>query len=130
MMIHGRCGTQVWRPTLGIIKVTCEFFGKALTPRRGPGAACNALNAMIQLFVSLDQCASRSGPKARVHGVITRAASKPTSSPSTPRRNSICGRDEGVLQRAAATVRGLRRRRGHATGCTAKVTADRSFTTR
>ncbi len=32
MMIHGRCGTQVWRPTLGIIKVK-------RTPRRGRGAA-------------------------------------------------------------------------------------------
>ena len=29
MMIHGRCGTQVWRPSLGIIKVKCEYFGKA-----------------------------------------------------------------------------------------------------
>src|SRR5205814_1303097 len=29
MMIHGRCGTQVWRPSLGIIKVKVEFFGQA-----------------------------------------------------------------------------------------------------
>ena len=26
MMIHGRCGTQVWRPTLGIIKVKCRVL--------------------------------------------------------------------------------------------------------
>ena len=40
MMIHGRCGTQVWRPTLGIIKVKAEFLRQGRrTPRPGRGAA-------------------------------------------------------------------------------------------
>ena len=39
MMIHGRCGTQVWRPSLGIIKVKAEFHGRRRTPPPGPGAA-------------------------------------------------------------------------------------------
>src|SRR6476661_6656240 len=29
MMIHGRYGTQIWRPSLGIVRVKCEFFGRA-----------------------------------------------------------------------------------------------------
>ena len=29
LMIHPRCGTQVWRPTLGLMKAKVEYFGKA-----------------------------------------------------------------------------------------------------
>ncbi|MBI2014053.1 MAG: M20/M25/M40 family metallo-hydrolase [Candidatus Rokubacteria bacterium] len=55
MMIHGRCGTQVWRPSLGIIKVKAEFHGKATHASSWPWRGVNALNAVIQLFVALDQ---------------------------------------------------------------------------
>jgi len=72
MMIHGRCGTQVWRPTLGIIKVKCEFFGKASHASSWPWSGVNALNAMIQLFVSLDQMRQQLRPDARAHGIITK----------------------------------------------------------
>src|SRR5437773_5088033 len=50
MMIHGRCGTQVWRPTLGIIKVKAEFFGQAAHASSWPWRGVNALNAVIGLF--------------------------------------------------------------------------------
>src|SRR2546426_5727028 len=72
MMIQGRCGTQVWRPSLGIIKVKCEFFGKAAHASSWPWRGVNALNAMIQLFVSLDQMRQQVRPEARIHGVITK----------------------------------------------------------
>ena len=38
MMIHGLCGTQVWRPALGIVKVKRSSSAGPPTPRRGPGA--------------------------------------------------------------------------------------------
>src|SRR6267142_970070 len=72
MMIHGRCGTQVWRPSLGIIKVKCEFFGRASHASSWPWRGVNALNAMIQLFVSLDQMRQQLRPDARIHGIITK----------------------------------------------------------
>ncbi|MGH7325837.1 MAG: M20/M25/M40 family metallo-hydrolase, partial [Candidatus Rokuibacteriota bacterium] len=68
MMIHGRCGTQVWRPSLGIIKVTAEFFGTAAHASSWPWRGVNALNAVIQLFVSLDAMRQQLRPDARVHG--------------------------------------------------------------
>src|SRR5438034_10945686 len=46
MMIHGRCGTQVWRPSLGIIKVKAEFFGQAAHASSWPWRGVNALNAV------------------------------------------------------------------------------------
>jgi metal-dependent amidase/aminoacylase/carboxypeptidase family protein len=72
MMIHGRCGTQVWRPSLGIIKVKCEFFGRASHASSWPWRGVNALNAMIQLFVTLDAMRQQLRPDARVHGIITK----------------------------------------------------------
>ena len=39
LMIHGRPGTQVWRPSLGIIEVSASSSAGRPMPRRGRGAA-------------------------------------------------------------------------------------------
>ncbi|HEU5322786.1 MAG TPA: M20/M25/M40 family metallo-hydrolase, partial [Methylomirabilota bacterium] len=72
MMVHGRCSTQVWRPTLGIVKVKVEFFGKAAHASSWPWRGVNALNAVLQLFVAMDAMRQQLRPDARIHGVITR----------------------------------------------------------
>jgi amidohydrolase len=125
MMIHGRCGTQVWRPSLGIIKVTCEFFGTAAHASSWPWRGVNALNAMIQLFVALDQMRQQLRPEARVHGVITKGGDQANIIPEhtasefylrAPARD-YC---HELLRRFTAAAEGA----AQATGCTAKVTAD------
>ena len=125
LMIHGRCGTQVWRPSLGIVKVKCEFFGKAAHASSWPWHGINALNAMIQLFVSLDQLRQQVRPEARIHGVITKggeqaniipehtAAEFYLRAPTKEYCRELLRRFEGCADGAAT-----------ATGCTAKVTAD------
>lgn len=72
MMIHGRCGTQVWRPTLGIIKVKAEFFGQAAHASSWPWRGVNALNGIIGLFNALDAMRQQIRPDARIHGIITK----------------------------------------------------------
>jgi len=125
MMIHGRCGTQVWRPSLGIIKVKCEYFGKASHASSWPWRGVNALNAMIQLFVSLDLMRQQIKPDARVHGIITKGGDQANIIPEhttaefylrAPTKDyckELLRRFEGCAQGAAT-----------ATGCTVKVTAD------
>ena len=125
MMIHGRCGTQVWRPSLGIIKVKCEFFGKAAHASSWPWSGVNALNAVIQLFVSLDQMRQQVRPEARIHGVITKggdqaniipeytAAEFYLRAPTKDYCKELLRRFEGCAQGAAT-----------ATGCRVAVTAD------
>ncbi len=81
MMIHGRGGTQVWRPTLGIIKVKAEFFGTATHASSWPWRGVNALNAVIQLFVALDAMRQQIRPDARVHGIITKGGDQPNIIP-------------------------------------------------
>jgi amidohydrolase len=125
MMIHGRCGTQVWRPTLGIIQVKCEFFGKATHASSMPWRGVNALNAMIQLFVALDAMRQQLRPEARVHGIITKGGEQANIIPEytsaefylrAPTRDycyEVLRRFEGCANGAAA-----------ATGCTVQVTQD------
>jgi amidohydrolase len=125
MMIHGRCGTQVWRPSLGIIKVKCEYFGKASHASSWPWRGVNALNAMIQLFVSLDLMRQQIKPDARVHGIITKGGDQANIIPEhttaefylrAPTKDyctELLRRFEGCAQGAAT-----------ATGCTVKVTAE------
>jgi amidohydrolase len=125
MMIHGRCGTQVWRPTLGIIKVKVEFFGQAAHASSWPWRGVNALNAMIQLFVSLDAMRQQLRPDSRVHGIITKGGDQANIIPEhttaefylrAPTKDycrELLRRFEGCAQGAAT-----------ATGCTVKVAAD------
>ncbi len=125
MMIHGRCGTQVWRPSLGIIKVTAEFFGTAAHASSWPWRGVNALNAVIQLFVSLDAMRQQLRPDARVHGVITNGGARPniipeyTSAEFYLRSLNRAYCDE-LLRRFQACAEGA----ATATGCTVKVAAD------
>ena len=125
MMIHGRPGTQVWRPSLGIVKVTCEFFGRAAHASSWPWRGANALNAMIQLFVGLDMLRQQVRPDARIHGVITKGGDQANIIPEhtaaefylrAPTRD-YC---KELLRRFEAVAEGA----ALATGCTAKVTAD------
>jgi amidohydrolase len=125
MMIHGRCGTQIWRPSLGVIKVKCEFFGKASHASSWPWRGINALNATIQLFVSLDAMRQQLQPDARVHGIITKGGDQANIIPEhtaaefylrAPTKD-YC---KELLRRFEACAQGA----ATATGCTVTVTPD------
>ncbi len=125
MMIHGRCGTQVWRPTLGIIKVKVEFFGQAAHASSWPWRGVNALNAIISLFNALDAMRQQIRTDARIHGVITRGGEQANIIPeytsaefylratTVPYCHELLRRFSGAAEGAAT-----------ATGCRVQVTAD------
>jgi amidohydrolase len=125
MMIHGRCGTQVWRPTLGIIKVKVEFHGQAAHASSWPWRGVNALNAVIQLFVSLDAMRQQLRPDARVHGVITKGGEQANIIPEYTSaefylRATTVDYCQELLRRFRAAAEGA----ATATGCRVTVTAD------
>src|SRR5258708_6905509 len=125
MMIHGRCGTQVWRPSLGIIKVKAEFHGKATHASSWPWRGVNALNAVIQLFVGLDQMRQQLRPDARVHGIIVKGGDQPNIIPEYTRADfylRALTKDDcmELLRRFTACADGA----AAATGCRVEVTAE------
>ena len=125
MMIHGRCGTQIWRPSLGIIKVKCEFFGKAAHASSWPWRGVNALNAMIQLFVALDQTRQQIRPEARIHGVITRGGDQANIIPEyTSAEFYLRAPTKAYCKELLRRFEGCAEGAATATGCTVTVTAD------
>src|SRR5881296_3187881 len=125
MMIHGRCGTQVWRPTLGIIKVKAEFFGQAAHASSWPWRGVNALNAVIGLFNALDAMRQQIRPDARMHGIITKGGQQPNIIPEYTAAEfylraitvDYCWE---LLRRFTAAAEGA----ATAAGCRVQVTAD------
>ena len=71
MMIHPFCRTRLWRPSLGLLKVKAEYFGKAAHASASPWQGVNALNAVIALFNGLDAMRQQIRPDSRIHGIIT-----------------------------------------------------------
>ena len=125
LMIHGRCGTRVWRPSLGIVKVKVEFFGRATHASSWPWRGVNALNAVIQLFVAMDAMRQQLRPDARVHGIIVNGGAQPNIIPEyTSAEFYLRSLDKGycfeVLRRFQACAEGA----ATATGCTTKVSPD------
>jgi amidohydrolase len=125
LMIHGRCGTQVWRPTLGIIKVKVEFFGQAAHASSWPWRGVNALNAVISLFNALDAMRQQIRPDARIHGVITKGGEQANIIPEYTSaefylRGTTVPYCHELLRRFTAAAEGA----AAATGCRVNVTPD------
>jgi amidohydrolase len=125
MMIHPRSTTEIWRPCLGIIKVKVEFHGQAAHASSWPWRGKNALNAMIQLFVSLDMMRQQIRPDARVHGVIVKGGEQANIIPEYTSaefylRATTTAYCRELLRRFEACSEGA----AQATGCRAAVTPD------
>jgi amidohydrolase len=125
MMIHGRCGTQVWRPTLGIIKVKVEFFGRAAHASSWPWRGVNALNGVISLFNALDAMRQQIRPDARIHGVITKGGEQANIIPEyTSAEFYLRGTTVAYCHELLRRFRSAADGGAAATGCRAEVTAD------
>jgi amidohydrolase len=125
MMIHPRCGTQVWRPTLGLMKAKVEYFGKAAHAASWPWRGVNALNAVIGLFNALDAMRQQLRPDARVHGVITAGGQQPNIIPEyTAADFYLRSLDKGYLQELRRRFEAAAEGAGMATGCRVQVTVD------
>jgi amidohydrolase len=125
MMIHPRCGTQVWRPTLGLMKVKVEYFGKAAHASSWPWRGVNALNAVIGLFNALDAMRQQLRPDARIHGVITDGGRQPNIIPEyTAAAFYLRSLDKVYLQEIRRRFEAAAEGAATATGCRVQVTVD------
>jgi amidohydrolase len=125
LMIHPRCGTQVWRPTLGLMKAKVEYFGKAAHAASWPWRGVNALNAVIALFNALDAMRQQLRPDARVHGVITNGGQQPNIIPEyTSADFYLRSLDKTYLQEVRRRFEAAAEGAATATGCRVQVTVD------
>jgi amidohydrolase len=125
MMIHPRCGTQVWRPSLGLMKAKVEYFGTAAHAASWPWRGVNALNAVIGLFNALDAMRQHLRPDARVHGVITVGGQQANIIPEyTAAEFYLRSLDKTYLQELRRRFEAAAEGAATATGCRVQVTVD------
>jgi len=125
MMVHPRCGTQLWRPTLGLMKARVEYFGKAAHASSWPWRGVNALNAVIALFNSLDAMRQQIRTDARIHGIITVGGQQPNIIPEyTAAEFYLRSINKDYLQELRRRFEAAAEGAATATGATVKVTVD------
>jgi len=125
MMIHPRCGTQLWRPSLGLCKVKVEYFGKAAHASSWPWRGVNALNAVIGLFNALDAMRQQIRSDARIHGIITVGGQQPNIIPEyTAAEFYLRSLDKAYLQELRRRFEAAAEGAATATGCRVELTFD------
>jgi amidohydrolase len=125
MMIHPLCRTRLSRPSLGLMKVKVEYFGKAAHASSAPWKGVNALNAVIGLFNALDAMRQQLRPDARVHGVITDGGQQANIIPEhTAAEFYLRSPDRGYLPELRRRFEAAAEGAATATGCRVQVAVD------
>jgi amidohydrolase len=81
MMFHPSSRTVVGNNSLGRIKFTVEFFGKASHASGSPEEGINALDAMIAFFSGIGLLRQQLRSEAKIHGIITHGGDAPNIIP-------------------------------------------------
>jgi amidohydrolase len=122
LMIHGGAEWRAFTDSLACVSIEVTYVGRESHAVAWPEKGINALDALIQLYVSLDMLKKRLGPEIRIPGVIleggVRANIVPARAvgafslraPSTSRRDEV----RGDVERAARAI-------GEATGCRCEI---------
>ena len=85
----------------------------------------NALNAVIQLFVGLDQMRQQIRPDARIHGIIVKGGEQPNIIPEYTRADFyLRALTKDYCQELLRRFRGCAEGAAAATGCRVEVTAE------
>ena len=123
MMIHPSPENIVDPAALAIYHVAIDFHGKDAHASAAPWEGRNALDAFVQLYVSVSTFRQQMQPTDKMHGIVTHGGDAPNIIPShttsewyvraatKARLDVLFGRFEEMVQAAAAS-----------TGCTFEVT--------
>ena len=71
IMMHPRDTTYIDRGSLAVTPYTVEFFGKSSHASVAPEKGINALDAILQVFFSINALRQSLKMRTRIHGVIT-----------------------------------------------------------
>ncbi len=81
MMFHPAGYTLTERPSLASYRLTLKFLGKPAHAAAAPHEGINALDALIQTFVSIGLLRQQVRDDARIHGIITYGGAAPNIIP-------------------------------------------------
>jgi amidohydrolase len=81
MMCHPHCRTMVGRGGLACTPLTFKYHGKPSHASSAPQDGISALDAVLQVFFSINQLRQFAPQKHRIHGIITHGGEAPNIVP-------------------------------------------------
>ena len=128
MMMHPRDHTYLDRGSLAVTPYEIEFFGKPAHASSSPESGVNALDAMLQIFFSINALRQAFKPNARIHGVITHGGEAANVIPDYTAASVLVRADgQAYLEELNAKFRNIVEAAALATGAKAKITEGISY---
>jgi amidohydrolase len=131
IMMHPREFTLVDRGSLAITRYQVEFFGKSAHASTYPEKGINALDAVLQVFFSLNALRQMLKPGSRIHGVITHGGDAPNIIPDYASAKILLrAREQDYLEELEHRFTQIVEGAALATGARPKLTRGISYKTR
>jgi amidohydrolase len=128
MMIHGADCTILNQRTIAMTPYTVEFRGRSAHASASPEAGISALDAVLQVFFSINQMRQMLRPAARIHGIITQGGTAVNVVPDRAVAEfQIREEDEAHLKPIRERFRAIVDSAAVATGARAVVTEGTSY---
>lgn len=131
IMMHPRDQTFLDRGSLARTVYDIEFFGKSAHASSAPERGINALDAMLQVFFSINAFRQQMPPNSRIHGVISHGGDAPNVIPDyTAARFLVRAKEQDDLERLRQRFRDIVNSAALATGCRAEIKEGLSYQAR
>ncbi|HSJ39137.1 MAG TPA: M20 family metallopeptidase [Planococcus sp. (in: firmicutes)] len=122
LMIHPSGRSAVTGPSLAVDPLEFHFYGKPAHASGSPEQGINALDAVLQLFNSINALRQQLPSDARVHGIITHGGDAPNIIPEyAAARFYIRGDSWKKTSDTATKIRAIAEGAALATGTTVKI---------
>jgi len=122
LMIHPSGRSAVTGPSLAVDPLEFHFYGKPAHASGSPEEGINALDAVLQLFNSINALRQQLPSDARVHGIITHGGDAPNIIPEyASARFYIRGDSWKKASDTATKIRAIAEGAALATGTTVKI---------
>jgi amidohydrolase len=128
IMMHPRDVTYLDRGSLAVTPYEIEFFGKSAHASSAPEKGINALDALLQVFFSVNALRQAFRPHTRIHGVITNGGDAANVIPDyTSGSFLVRANDQAYLEDLNQRFVDIVNAAALATGATVKITEGLSY---
>jgi amidohydrolase len=128
MMVHGASYTLTTRPSLASYRLRVKYIGKEAHAASAPFEGINALDALIQLFVSIGLLRQQLRDDARIHGIITYGGAAPNIIPARAEASfSVRASDSTYAKEVLDKVIAAARASAEATGATLEFETKKGY---
>jgi amidohydrolase len=128
IMMHPRDVTYLDRGSLAVTPYQIEFFGKSAHASSAPEKGINALDALLQVFFSVNALRQAFRPQTRIHGVITNGGDAANVIPDyTSASFLVRANDQAYLEELNQRFVDIVNAAALATGATVKITEGISY---